>query len=586
MCLKPQPPQPIPPDTKALVGPILDEDTVYRFVGDVLFEQFHDEDFADLYPNDGQPALSPVLLSFVLIFQALEDLSDRATAFAVTFNVAWKYALHLPLAYPGFDPTVLSEFRQRILTHDAESRLFTAVFAQLKQLGFFKRKGIQRTDSIAILTHHRLLKRIELCVDTMRTTIKSLVHHDPAWATANLPAEWEERYARRCKTERMKEEERQTLSGVVGDDGQWLLERLQQDDAEYLRELRAVSTLRDVWAVHYERCADGHMRWREGGERGGSQAIETPYDPDAHWATKRSKDWVGYKLHVTETDDADKPHLITDIAITPAPEYDGTALPAIRERQAARENLPGERYADSAYISGEHIVDGRTLGEDLIGPMRETVTPQSSPVVATTLAAPPPAGQPIKAITFEGGSLTGPSGADSVSGTGIKLVTDAGGNTWAWFDNTSSGYLTEDFTGVDNLFVSFYLKVNKWPATDARIALISNAGTTVGNIVLRSTGRLRLRVGSTTIGAETAPLAIGTVYRVGLHQKKGSGGNAVLEGFLAQGNQAFGAPFAATSTGTWTSQANRLRFGATNGSSIDATFDDIKLDGAAMPGML
>jgi transposase len=272
---------------------------------------------------------------------------------------------------------VLSEFRQRILTYDAESRIFTAVFAQLKQLGFFKRKGIQRTDSIAVLTHHRLLHRIELYVETMRTVIKSLLHHDPDWALAHLPRAWEERYAKRCKAERMKEEERQTLSGVVGDDGQWLLERLQQGDAEHLRELRAVSTLRDVWAVHYERCADSHMRWSEGGERGGSQAIETPYDPDARWATKRSKDWVGYKLQVTETDDPELPHLITDIAIMPAPEYDGTALPAIRERQARRETLPGERYADSAYISGEHIVDGRTLGEDLIGPMRETVTPQS-----------------------------------------------------------------------------------------------------------------------------------------------------------------------------------------------------------------
>jgi hypothetical protein len=61
----------------------------------------------------------------VLIFQALENLSDRATAFAVAFNLAWKYALHLPLAYPGFDPTVLSEFHQRLLTHDAEGRIFS-----------------------------------------------------------------------------------------------------------------------------------------------------------------------------------------------------------------------------------------------------------------------------------------------------------------------------------------------------------------------------------------------------------------------------------------------------------------------------
>src|SRR5262249_26794061 len=154
--------------------------------------------------------------------------------FAVTFNVAWKYALHLPLAYPGFDPTVLSEFRQRLIRHKAEGRAFSAIFAQLKQLGFFKQKGIQRTDSIAVLTHHRLLHRIELCVETMRTTITSLLHHDPEWTSGNLPAEWEERYAKRCKAERMKEEERQALSGIVGDDGQWLLNRLQQDDAEHL----------------------------------------------------------------------------------------------------------------------------------------------------------------------------------------------------------------------------------------------------------------------------------------------------------------------------------------------------------------
>ena len=75
---------------------------------------------------------------------------------------------------------------------------------------------------------------------------------------------------------------------VAGDDGQWLLDRLQHDDAEYLRELRAVETLSDVWAVHYERGPDEHMRWKEGGERGGSHVIETPHDLDARWSTKRS----------------------------------------------------------------------------------------------------------------------------------------------------------------------------------------------------------------------------------------------------------------------------------------------------------
>lgn len=211
---------------------------------------------------------------------------------------------------------------------------------------------------------------------------------------------------------------------------------------------------------------------------------------------------------------------------------------------------------------------------------------QSAPASATTQATPPPpAGAQIKAITFEGSSLTGPSGADSLSGSGVTLdtATPLKGVASAQF-TTASGYLTEDFAGVDDVFVSFYLKLNALPPSDARIVFISNAGTTVGNIVLRTTGALRLRVGSTTI-AESAPLAITpTVYRVGLHQKRGAGGNAVLEAFVALASApSFGTPFAATTTGIWTTQANRMRFGATNGYTINATFDNVLLDAAAMP---
>jgi transposase len=244
LCLKPVPPRPIPEATANLIMGLFDDGSVYQFVGDVLFEQFRNEDFADLYPNDGQPALSPMLLSFVTIFQSLEDLSDRKTVYSLRFRFDWKYALHLPPDYRSFDHTVLSEFRQRLMEHKAEGRIFNAIFAQLKQLGFYKQRGIQRTDSLAIYTHCRLLKRIELCVETMRVVIKELLHRDPDWTRTTLPADWEERYARHCKSERLSEEERQTLAVVVGDDGQWLLDRLAQQDAMHLTELRAVETLR------------------------------------------------------------------------------------------------------------------------------------------------------------------------------------------------------------------------------------------------------------------------------------------------------------------------------------------------------
>jgi len=150
--------------------------------------------------------------------------------------------------------------------------------------------------------------------------VRSVVatHRVLIWTRATLPSACEERYAKRCTAERLSDVERDTVVVVVDDDGQWLLEWLEQEDGADLRELRAVSTLRDVWTVHYERGPGDHMRWTENTIRGGTESVETPHDPDAQWATTRRPEWVGYKLQVTETDDLEMPHVMTDIALTSA----------------------------------------------------------------------------------------------------------------------------------------------------------------------------------------------------------------------------------------------------------------------------
>ncbi len=135
MSLKPQPPAVLPEAMAQLGAALLPQESPYRLVGERLFMQYQDTDFADLYPREGKPALSPVRLAFVLTFQALENLSDRAAAAAVRIRIDWKYALHLPLDDPGFDASVLCEFRTRLLNHDAEARLFEGMLAQCKTPG-------------------------------------------------------------------------------------------------------------------------------------------------------------------------------------------------------------------------------------------------------------------------------------------------------------------------------------------------------------------------------------------------------------------------------------------------------------------
>src|SRR6185503_2040958 len=145
-----------------------------------------------------------------------------------------------------------------------------------------------------------------------------------------------------------------------------------------------------------------------------------------------------------------------------------------------------------------------------------------------------------------------------------------------------SSWLEETFTAANDLYVSFYLRLTALPASDARLVLISNSGTTVGNLLLRTTGALRLRNGSTTIGSDSPALTVGQLYRVGVHQQRGAGTNAVLEAFLAPADNPFTTSFARTAIGTWTTATDRFRLGATTG-TVNVVVDDIRLDAFAMP---
>lgn len=381
MSLKPQPSRPMPEDLARLGAILLPEDSPYRLIGDQLYARYDNAAFADLYHVEGKPALPPVDLLFVLALQALEDLGDRAAADAVRLRLDWKYALHLPLDYAGFDFSVLSDFRARLLAHDASARLFETLLSQLRDLGLLKRRGRQRTDSLAVLAHIHLLTRIELVAETLRLAIRALLRADPTWAKATLPPVWEEWYGQRCVAERLSEAERTRLQTETGHDGQWLLERLADPSTPAtLISLEEVATLRTVWTQQYEVC-EQQLVFRDLRGYDGTQQIQSPHDAEARWSKKGSTSWVGYKLQVSETDDEELPHLITDIALTSSVEGDTTALGEIAARQAARDVLPSERYVDQAYVSGATLAAGAARGEDLIGP-----APSSDPSPQARLA--------------------------------------------------------------------------------------------------------------------------------------------------------------------------------------------------------
>src|SRR6185369_10944490 len=131
----------------------------------VLYE---DADFRALYPTRGQPGLAPWRLALVTVFQFLEHLSDRQAADAVRGRIDWKYALGLELTDPGFDHTVLSEFRLRLVDGDAALVLLDTLLARVRELKLLKRRGRQRTDSTHVLAAVRTLNRLERVGETLR----------------------------------------------------------------------------------------------------------------------------------------------------------------------------------------------------------------------------------------------------------------------------------------------------------------------------------------------------------------------------------------------------------------------------------
>jgi transposase len=123
MSLKTLPIPPVPEETARVVRAIFPRGNVLMQLRDTLGTIYTDEAFADLFPTHGQPAEAPWRLALITVLQFMEHLTDRQAADAVRTRLDWKYALSLDLTDPGFDHTVLSEFRSRLVEKHAEERL-------------------------------------------------------------------------------------------------------------------------------------------------------------------------------------------------------------------------------------------------------------------------------------------------------------------------------------------------------------------------------------------------------------------------------------------------------------------------------
>jgi transposase len=277
---------------------------------------YDDEQFASLFPERGQPAEAPWRLALVTIMQFLEDLTDRQAADAVRGRLDWKYALSLPLSDAGFDYSVLSKFRVRLIEGSAEQLLFDQMLTVLQQRGLVKAGGKQRTDSTHILAAVRTLSRLELVGETLRAALEALAIVAPDWLRQQVSQDWLKRYGHPLDDYRLPKDaaEKMALAQQIGRDGHQLLSKIfHEPGLIHLRTVAAVEILRQVWVQQYY-IKEGDVCWREKKDRPtATQQILSPYDIEARGGKKRDRPWLGYRVHLTESCDEDQPHLITNV---------------------------------------------------------------------------------------------------------------------------------------------------------------------------------------------------------------------------------------------------------------------------------
>lgn len=374
MSLKVETEYAIPAETAQVARAAFPKGNVYLLLRDELGVFLSNESLATLFSTRGQPAETPWRLVMVCILQFMEGLSDRQAAEAVRARIDWKYLLGLELADAGFDASVLTEFRARLIDGQQEYTLLDQLLALCKTKGWLKTRGQQRTDSTHVLAAVRDLNRVECVGETMRCVLNHLAESAPTWLATVLTSAWKDRYGTRFSDYRLPKDqtEREKLAEQIGADGAVLLQAASAMSApEGVQKHPAVALLRQVWEQQYDGL-NLPVHWRKEDDLPPSaERIRSPYDVEARYGLKRTMGWMGYKFHATETCDADQPHLITHVETTTAPVSDFTLPPTIHAALAKKDLLPATHLVDAGYVDAGNLVASRDEYQvELLGPVR------------------------------------------------------------------------------------------------------------------------------------------------------------------------------------------------------------------------
>lgn len=256
---------PLPAETAQAARSVFNITNLYLAIGDQVTSLLSGIDFSGLDSASGKPVSLLVQYALVTIFQFMERLPDSQAAIALSTRNDWKYALHLPLTYPGCQPQALCEFRQQVRWDRASQAAFAEILGRLAEAGLLGSKHCPPVSASGLLVTVCNLSRLDRTVESLCQALEELAVARPEWLRTITRSHWYGRYNRR-NCQRFRESSPPKLvdwANETGSDIAWLLDSLAMCDDPGLSKLPGLQQLQFVWQQQYDIPAEGGQpRWR------------------------------------------------------------------------------------------------------------------------------------------------------------------------------------------------------------------------------------------------------------------------------------------------------------------------------------
>lgn len=331
-------------------------------------------DFEEMYREGGRPPVSPRILILVLIMQYIERLSDRAAAANLRYRLDWKIAFGLELDFAGIHPTTLVYFRDRLLASNRASYAFDKVLGHLSTVGLVKKNAKQRIDSTHVIGLVRELSRIELLHETLRVFCQEIEQYK-SQLTSSVLVDHLEYYSDKISIRGISDVQKERFVKDAGQAMQGFIVWSESTSELPIKDLESYKTLVTVFKQNFVNeegdPPDSTNPIKLKKIATGKDHVSSPHEPEARYANKGKKEWLGYKAQVAETtsDSPEDINFITYIDVSPATEYDGDTVQDFISDQESRDILPSVVYGDTHYNSSENIILAATKGVELKGPV-------------------------------------------------------------------------------------------------------------------------------------------------------------------------------------------------------------------------